>query len=1492
MVLAGSLPGVRCRRSQPRDAAQLTALLHLCDVVPEGIPTPAVFHLHTRADVATLIQTAYLSVTAVRDVKAGAGGQQTSSSSPGEEGEGEDEVVVGFIVLSDELAPASLGHSVAAGSSSSGGEVGGESAVTMEQTTVFNEDMRDAVGGATLENSLWLRMLIAPPSDAVGHTNSASTTATTAAAAAATAAVRATPYSSEEMAMDLLRVAFGTMSGIEHIFMSPGAAFSCLEAITGVAPLSTKDVVGSVLPASSSASRRMPARKVLHLSRAVVLPPLTIRQGRVEDYDDTVSLLVAGGPGVITELPPHFFLEEILQDQDTYNKVIVAEDAVTHEVVGVACLRQLAVEEQQHTARLYNTDALDRLRHVSLDGAGAGVQFDGGLSCTVSIFFLYFNPRFDHSAYQLLPSIFREFPTCDYATLRLPHTLPSPEPMVLERFQYAPLRRYQPHNARGEVVPAPDALWVCPKVSMEMDHGVQARVELLSSPRNVLLRSKVLSQFTAPAKTSPSPSVSRAGRPAGAGVHAVLHQQQGRGGAGGVLPGFPGCSAELLSAIQEDLDTASPAASPASGGGGGGGGGGDAAAAAAGLSRAVFALTWGVHSAGGGATGAVSLPAVAGLVSVQPLSVGEMYALRANYDLDRFLTFNASGGFDYSATDTSLTAEEGPLRYRSSELPGLIVRFVYIRPVFRQHLRFFLREVLRVTGAAVLLALTSTDAALCQTAIASFVFAPPRRVVEVHDDDRRRTPKHGEEGLVSTLISVADVPEVNDVTPAMALDKADAAHTSLALGSLFFTTRRFLGDERVRVHARVVVVGASATALCLLYELLSIPYLDFLNLTVVATDGMPLHPNQRQGRQWQVDGMELLEREYVRLRLGDGLANPQSFCIGANVVRVVQGTLIDIDTTMKFIHLENSMYEPYDQLLLATGRQYIVSPPIRALQQQEARVARGGVLAFSGEVAEDRLRHTLSELGHSVSGSIANVVVYGSGLDAVATLSTMVSVGFPAQRLVLCRPSTEQTPFTDAACGEAAMALFRALGVTVLEGYGVSRLEYDDDALTSVLLASLSFERKAGEAVELPCALIVCLEEKEIDRSVLTALAKRSIVFDGRVIVGSAYETSQPDVLAAGPVAMFTRRYGATEAFEAFNPRDIGRDLARVLLARLGVPEFRARIATAASEAPTATTRRASADGAHSVSVSDSQVADNTSSSSATSLDASHGRGKRGPVLPTYASPVSRRVRLPCGYQYTSTVRGSAAFDATKCIPLQFSSTDMSSVPLDDVHPSSNTAAAAREAAKTPAWREMMTLFVHAQHRTIDGIVYVGNGTPEVHNYRAMIGMPESLFHLQYRYAEVATRRDGGDDFDPTTAAMLHAGGGGGARAATAGVLTVPPRNGQFDLVSYLRLPTLKPLLTDRFFCFFWQLQREVQAAEEVVTVRARVLAAQQATGTLSPADAALRVAELTDTRQAFRHKTQLALLKYLHESKDTRPQDMYLPSIEKQMAERRRAVG
>jgi hypothetical protein len=263
---------------------------------------------------------------------------------------------------------------------------------------------------------------------------------------------------------------------------------------------------------------------------------------------------------------------------------------------------------------------------------------------------------------------------------------------------------------------------------------------------------------------------------------------------------------------------------------------------------------------------------VIGVAVAKPCTIDEMYALRANFDVAQFVDFDPDGDNNYSASDIAADPLDAPLTYHRDTMPGLVLKYVYVKPPFRARIRFFLREVLRFSGGEVLLYPATTSTEVYQPMLAELVLAPPRRVLEFPQQE-----------------------------PAEAADVE-------ALMVLHFTTRKLLSDEKTQINARIVVVGSGTTGLAFIYSLLQLPYLHFSNIALISQDGMPEHPQQR-GLLWGADSMEWSEREYLALKVG-------------RKVRVIEGTMIDFDRADRYIYTDNATCEPYDHLLLTVGRQY------------------------------------------------------------------------------------------------------------------------------------------------------------------------------------------------------------------------------------------------------------------------------------------------------------------------------------------------------------------------------------------------------------------------------------------------------------------------------------------------------------------------------------------------------------------------------------------
>ena len=69
-------------------------------------------------------------------------------------------------------------------------------------------------------------------------------------------------------------------------------------------------------------------------------------------------------------------------------------------------------------------------------------------------------------------------------------------------------------------------------------------------------------------------------------------------------------------------------------------------------------------------------------------------------------------------------------------------------------------------------------------------------------------------------------------------DPLDEAESKFAL---CFTTKRLLSEPKIIKNSRIVVVGASDTGISFIEALLSISYLQFTNIILIAPGGLPHH---------------------------------------------------------------------------------------------------------------------------------------------------------------------------------------------------------------------------------------------------------------------------------------------------------------------------------------------------------------------------------------------------------------------------------------------------------------------------------------------------------------------------------------------------------------------------------------------------------------------------------------------------------------------------
>eukprot|EP00667_Euglena_gracilis_P022191 EG_transcript_24617 len=135
------------------------------------------------------------------------------------------------------------------------------------------------------------------------------------------------PGQGDEVLNSIFASLFTTLPDTDHLlFALPSRAGDFPPVTEYFTPLAEK-------PESAEDPHRFPG-SILWSPREHVIPSLRIRKGKVEDYDDVMPLLLAQS-GVLTDMGEDFYLEDLLEQQDPFHCVLVAEDSETSAIVGL-----------------------------------------------------------------------------------------------------------------------------------------------------------------------------------------------------------------------------------------------------------------------------------------------------------------------------------------------------------------------------------------------------------------------------------------------------------------------------------------------------------------------------------------------------------------------------------------------------------------------------------------------------------------------------------------------------------------------------------------------------------------------------------------------------------------------------------------------------------------------------------------------------------------------------------------------------------------------------------------------------------------------------------------------------------------------------------------------------------------------------------------------------------------------------------------------------
>ena len=237
--------------------------------------------------------------------------------------------------------------------------------------------------------------------------------------------------------------------------------------------------------------------------------------------------------------------------------------------------------------------------------------------------------------------------------------------------------------------------------------------------------------------------------------------------------------------------------------------------------------------------------------------------------------------------DSFRLEEIAPLKFHVGRFAAL--RRYYVDPIFERHTRFILEECLRLADRSALLYAPPVRAspgggAEADSASSSSSSVDPCVAVAVQEFVQLQPYELDQQAVRDAAARMYD-------QPGPATLRRQAAATAAASDSaLYALPMRLISEPRLVNNQRIVVVGASDCGIAFLESLLFVPYLQFTNLVLVSTHGLP---TGRAERLRSVRSLLDPPSNYTKRHL-------RQINLGASV-RVVEKTVVAIDRESKCI---------------------------------------------------------------------------------------------------------------------------------------------------------------------------------------------------------------------------------------------------------------------------------------------------------------------------------------------------------------------------------------------------------------------------------------------------------------------------------------------------------------------------------------------------------------------------------------------------------------